>query len=265
MIRKLRIRLIAAAKSEEGFVHYDEVAEILGVSGDRLDRSHAMNQALEDISTYENSRSRPMLTAVVVHKNDLRPGQGFFVLAKRLGKFGPRQDRDEFYLSELARIRRYWREQNRNTSDHAENIMPSSDCGGSTITGPGGEFRLVFATGQEPNCRSGRHITERFRVPDNARVVCAVLRRRTRLIPLNIFRRAYFEALLRDIDTEKLAKSAMKEGRGKLRFRGKSTIFGGKTIERDMVIQNGGEYYLEVRWGSLIRSWEIGIYVPTGR
>ena len=265
MIRELRIRLIAAAKSEEGFVHYDEVAEILRRSGDRLDHSHAMNQALEEISTYEHNHSRPMLTAVVVHKGDLVPGEGFFVLAKRLGKFGPRQDRDEFYFSELALVRQYWRRQNGNRSAYEENIMPSSDWGGSAKTGPGGEFRLVFATGQEPNCRSGRHITERFRVPDNARMVCVVRKRRTRLVPINIFRRAYFEALLRDIDTEKLAKSAMKEGRGTLRFRGKSTIFGGKTIERDMVIQNGGDYYLEVRWGSLIRSWEIGIYVPTGR
>ena len=257
MIRELRIRLAKAAGNKDEFVHYDEVADILGISRDRLDHSHKMNHALEEISTYEHDNRRPMLTAVVVRKNELTPGKGFFDLASRIGKLRPGQDRDEFYFRELANVRKYWKK-------HA----PGTECpvsrgpakgGQASVSSPHARSPVIFSTSGEPKCNSGHHVTEKFRVPDNAYLCCRARKRRTRLIPLRIFRSASFEAVLRDASTDKVAKDAMKEGRGKLRLRGRSTIFGGKTVEGEMIIQNGGEYYMEIKWGALIVSWEVSV------
>lgn len=260
MITELWMRLIQAAGQDDEFVHYDEVADILGISHNRLDHSYEMNHALEEISTYEHDKGRPLLTAVVVHKEDLTPGGGFFELARRLGKMMPGEDRDRFFLQELSSVRRYWLRHGRKGTRPRASRAPVA--GSDTPFSPGVDFRIVFQTAMEPNCSSGRHLTEKFRTPDNARLWCAVRKRRTRLIPLNIFRSAYFEAVLRDASTDKVAKDAMKEGRGKLFVRGKSLVFGGRTVEGEMVIQHVGEYYLEISWGSLIRSWEIAVAAP---
>ena len=262
MIRELRIRLIEAASHRDEFVHYDEVAAILGVSHGRLDHSHDMNQALEEISGYEHDKGRPMLTAVVVHKGDSMPGKGFFALARRLGKLEPGQNRDDFYLGELARLRKYWAGQTPTQREQVD-LGAANKADRSDIAAPGAVLRIVLQTSMETNCESGRHVTEKFRVPDNSRLCCRVRKRRTRLLPLNIFRSAYFEAALRDAATDKVARDAMKEGRGTLFVRGRSTfIFFGRTAEREMVIQNGGEYYLDVRWKSLIESWDVKVDAP---
>jgi hypothetical protein len=113
MNRELRRRLIeAAASKRDEFVHYDEVARILGISTDRLDHCPEMNDALDDISTYEHEHGRPLLSAIVVHKpplGDLRPGSGFFKMAKGNGRMRRGEEKDEFYIPELGRLRAYWR------------------------------------------------------------------------------------------------------------------------------------------------------------
>ena len=48
-----------------------------------------------------------MLSAVVVHTDDLRPGQGFFTLAKDLGEFDG-TDEETFFLAELKRVHEAW-------------------------------------------------------------------------------------------------------------------------------------------------------------
>ena len=52
-----------------------------------------------DISEMENTRGRGMLSAVVIRKHDLRPGQGFFDLARKIGfRF---KDDDKFWTEQL--------------------------------------------------------------------------------------------------------------------------------------------------------------------
>ena len=63
---------------------------------------------LDEISGAEHARHRPMLSAVVVHVDDLRPGQGFFTLAQELGRFDG-VDREAFYIAELKRVQDAWR------------------------------------------------------------------------------------------------------------------------------------------------------------
>lgn len=62
---------------------------------------------LDDINRYERELGRPMLSAVVVHKDTLIPGQGFFTLARSFGLFVG-NGRDKFYIEELCKVHDYW-------------------------------------------------------------------------------------------------------------------------------------------------------------
>ena len=75
---------------------------------------HAVNQIsvvdriLGEISTDEHDSGRPLLSVVVVHKENHRPGEGFFNLAKELGKQKPDEDDVTFYAKELKSVFDWW-------------------------------------------------------------------------------------------------------------------------------------------------------------
>lgn len=62
---------------------------------------------LGEVSVDEMNKGRGMLSAIVVHKHgDMRPGPGFYDLAKRLGKKVGEVDR--FWLAEFNRVHDVW-------------------------------------------------------------------------------------------------------------------------------------------------------------
>jgi hypothetical protein len=79
------------------------------VTGPEDKRFHAM---LGEVSTREHSEGRGMLTVLVVHQSgDMRPGIGFFQLAKDLGiYFGKtRDDKEVFWINEFKKVLSFWR------------------------------------------------------------------------------------------------------------------------------------------------------------
>lgn len=106
-LQRLREALVAAAR-ERGFVSYTEAAEILGIQGSRPWRSPRLFEALDAISTFEHRNGRPLLSAVVVHGTDKKPGGGFYKMAKSNGVQGPDESGDTFFRAELDRVRDYW-------------------------------------------------------------------------------------------------------------------------------------------------------------
>ena len=58
---------------------------------------------LGQISTEENEVGRPLLTALVVHKHDGAPGDGFFNLAESLGQ--EFSDREAFWIAQLRELK----------------------------------------------------------------------------------------------------------------------------------------------------------------
>jgi len=87
--------------------HYKDIAPILGLKmGDPADRVR-IGQILGDISKQEHDAGKPMLSAVVTHKEDERPGPGFFELAQKLGLVGA-MDSETFFIHELKRVHQYW-------------------------------------------------------------------------------------------------------------------------------------------------------------
>ncbi|MBZ0295215.1 MAG: hypothetical protein K8L99_21810, partial [Anaerolineae bacterium] len=65
------------------------------------------------ISTYEYSHGRPLLSVVTVFTNEGFPSNGFFNLAKELGKFSGSTEMEKltFFANELKAAHQYWKHQ----------------------------------------------------------------------------------------------------------------------------------------------------------
>jgi len=62
---------------------------------------------LGEVSAEESAAGRGMLTALVVHKHgDMKPGPGFFELAKKLGH--KTSDIDKFWIEEVEKVFAVW-------------------------------------------------------------------------------------------------------------------------------------------------------------
>jgi hypothetical protein len=68
---------------------YSAIAPLAGLDMDSQADGDTIRQILTTISTHEHQQARPMLTAIVVHRQDNIPGRGFFELAQRLGLLRP--------------------------------------------------------------------------------------------------------------------------------------------------------------------------------
>ena len=65
---------------------------------------------LDSISRAEHQAGRPLLSAVVVLKDENIPGGGFFELAKRLGLYGGNDD-VQYWVKEVRRVHDHWEQQ----------------------------------------------------------------------------------------------------------------------------------------------------------
>lgn len=88
--------------------NYSAIAPLAGLDMENPDHRDVMRELLGKISTYEHQQGRPMLTAIVVHKQDNIPGHGFFELARHLGLLSAGEDQLAFFCREVARVHNYW-------------------------------------------------------------------------------------------------------------------------------------------------------------
>jgi hypothetical protein len=77
--------------------------------------STTLASLLGDISLSEHIKGEPMLSVVIVNKDTKRAGDGFFKLAKELGRFNGSLksdvDKDIFFISELKKVFSLWNEE----------------------------------------------------------------------------------------------------------------------------------------------------------
>ena len=99
-----RLKEVARART---VTHYSDIAPLAGLDMDLPPDRYEIGAILDDINRRERELGRPMLSAVVVHKETLVPGQGFFTLARALGLFVG-DDRDRFYIEELRKVHDWW-------------------------------------------------------------------------------------------------------------------------------------------------------------
>lgn len=101
--------LLQRVAREQRTTTYGDIAPLAGLDMESPADRDRMRELLGKISTYEHQNKRPMLTAVVVHKQDGRPGDGFFELARHLGLMAKGGDREEFFVRELDRVHKHWK------------------------------------------------------------------------------------------------------------------------------------------------------------
>jgi hypothetical protein len=104
--------LIAAAQSR-GVVPHTKIAPIIGINQPGHHMAQEVGQLLGEISEDEHQNGRPMLSAVVVSEwKGLLPGEGFFKLARKLGKTSANDATAEkqFWISERDAVYDCWSE-----------------------------------------------------------------------------------------------------------------------------------------------------------
>ena len=93
--------LCKRAKRRDPITYSDFVQRITAVRMDA--HSHRLRIMMGELSTAEREAGRPLITALIVHKDDLRPGQGFFQLARDLGYVVT--DETAFWIDQLNQLK----------------------------------------------------------------------------------------------------------------------------------------------------------------
>ena len=100
-------RLVQGARAR-GFVHYGELAKMLGIDMDNPHFGALVGKVLGQISEDEVAAGRPMISAIVVSKDDMLPGHGFFTLGQELHKVNPGEDEIGFAIRQIKDVHDYW-------------------------------------------------------------------------------------------------------------------------------------------------------------
>ena len=100
-------RLKAVAKAQD-VTTYADIAPLAGLDMGSPDDRNRIAEILGDISRHELAQGHPMLSAVVIHRDNSIPGQGFFTLARELGLHKGKDD-DTFFVNELRRVHEFWK------------------------------------------------------------------------------------------------------------------------------------------------------------
>jgi len=91
-----------------GLAYYSDIAPLADLDMS-LDRDRAeIGKLLGEISEHEHEQGKPLLSAVIVHKEGGRPGKGFFTLARELELIKPGEDEEAFWSREVERVRKQW-------------------------------------------------------------------------------------------------------------------------------------------------------------
>lgn len=102
---EMRSVLIERARMGATIPYSDLIAAVTTISFEP--DSYAFAAMLGEISSDEASAGRGMLSVVVVQKSgDMQPGQGFFDLAKRLGR--DTSDTVKCWIDELKHVHHVW-------------------------------------------------------------------------------------------------------------------------------------------------------------
>lgn len=112
--KEARAILVEKAKNEETISYTDLCRRIKVVSVEP--DSHALAHILGLVSEAEDRAGNGMLSVLVVYKgsSDLRPGPGFFNLARELGYELPdKESEDSFWLKQWFKVRDQWSKKRR--------------------------------------------------------------------------------------------------------------------------------------------------------
>lgn len=101
-------RLVQAARAKE-LVHYGELAKMLGIDMDDPYFGARVGKVLGRISEDEIAAGRPMISAIVVSKDTMLPGHGFFNLGQQMRQVDPGEDEIGFAVRQIRLVHEHWR------------------------------------------------------------------------------------------------------------------------------------------------------------
>jgi len=109
---KVFCRLIQAALAQQP-IFYEDVAAIMNLQERGQHMANETGHMLGEISEDEHNQTprRPMLSALVVRTDTGIPGDGFFVLARQLGKLeenATEEQQREFWENERDQVYETW-------------------------------------------------------------------------------------------------------------------------------------------------------------
>jgi hypothetical protein len=99
------LKRVAKAQST---VTYSEIAPLAGLDMSNIADRNEIARILGEISSFEHSQGRPMLSVVVVLQGEYMPGQGFFTLARELSLYSGHDDL-AFFSRELGKVHAAWK------------------------------------------------------------------------------------------------------------------------------------------------------------
>ena len=99
--------LIQAARMRK-LVYYKQVWRCLDIPAAGNHYAREVGQVLGEVSEDEHEAGRPMLSAIAVNEAGF-PGQGFFTLARRLGKLHEGMPENEFLEAERQLVYAEWK------------------------------------------------------------------------------------------------------------------------------------------------------------
>ena len=90
---------------------FDEIASLVVPDARGRASTSRVSKILNEISVYEHSRARPMLSALVLHRAVGAPGPEFFALARTLGRYSGENERSDrkFLDAEIESVWNQWR------------------------------------------------------------------------------------------------------------------------------------------------------------
>jgi hypothetical protein len=92
------------------YTRYSDAGATLGLNMNEPTDRDEISRLLDEISEHEHQQGHPLLSAIVIHVQDNMPGNGFFTMAQRVGRFNG-GDRLQFWLDELRNVHAHWANQ----------------------------------------------------------------------------------------------------------------------------------------------------------
>lgn len=96
--------------TQRRYTRYANAGAIIGLNMNEPADRDQISRLLDEISEHEHHAGHPLLSAVVIHAQDNMPGNGFFTMAQRVGRFSS-GDKLIFWLNELENVHTHWANQ----------------------------------------------------------------------------------------------------------------------------------------------------------
>lgn len=100
-------KLRELAREPDGTITYWDIAPFAEVDRNHEHFAVLVGLKLDEVNRIEHAAKRPLISAVVIGKENNMPGAGFFVCARELGVYAGKDDL-AFWVSELKRVHDYW-------------------------------------------------------------------------------------------------------------------------------------------------------------